>query len=295
MPNMSIPRVTGSRQSAVGNYSVPCPSLNAVEYGQASLQLGMQGDAVRQLQQQLVNAGYPIQVDGKFGPQTLDAVRRFQSANGLSVDGVVGEHTMAAFESSFTPGRRPPVSINPAPSPSPTTPAAPAPTGPAGQYEQIALRQNGPEFVARARQVAANIGVSPEALFAMMQNESGMRANAVNGGSGATGLIQFMPATARALGTSTEALRNMSPTQQLDYVEKYFQPYKGKIHSAADLYMACFYPAALGKPDDWVMGGQNGTAGAVARANPIFDLNHDGQITAGEFRRYYAQRFPNVQ
>lgn len=33
-----------------------------------------------------------------------------------------------------------------------------------------------------------------------------------------------MPDTARGQGTSTAALRNMSALEQLDHVERYFQP-----------------------------------------------------------------------
>ncbi len=38
----------------------------------------------------------------------------------------------------------------------------------------------------------------------------------------ATGLIQFMPTTAKALGTSIPALRAMSAVEQLQYVERFF-------------------------------------------------------------------------
>ena len=41
---------------------------------------------------------------------------------------------------------------------------------------------------------------------------------------GATGLIQFLPSTARGLGTTTDALAGMSSVEQLNYVEKYFDP-----------------------------------------------------------------------
>lgn len=47
------------------------------------------------LQQLLVSKGYIISIDGKFGPQTLKAVKTFQSANRLVVDGVVGSKTWA--------------------------------------------------------------------------------------------------------------------------------------------------------------------------------------------------------
>src|ERR1700743_3763498 len=48
-------------------------------------------------------------------------------------------------------------------------------------------------------------------------------------GSGAGGLIQFLPSTAGLLGTTTEALCSMTAEGQLDYVEKYLQPFTGRL------------------------------------------------------------------
>ena len=124
----------------------------------------------------------------------------------------------------------------------------------------------------------------------MLMNEyrlNAMDPKARNPNGGATGLIQFMPATARGLGTTTEALSRMSATEQLAYVEKYYAPFKGRINSGTDLYLATFWPAAVGKPDSYNIGGAE-----VARVNGIFDLNKNGQITAGEFREYYRRKFP---
>jgi hypothetical protein len=54
----------------------------------------IQGEAVRELQQQLKELGYdPGASDGIYGEQTAGAVRRFQQAMGLDVDGVVGPQT----------------------------------------------------------------------------------------------------------------------------------------------------------------------------------------------------------
>ena len=50
----------------------------------------------RDIQQALKNAGfYQGSVDGKIGPQTHEAIKQFQQANGLKVDGIVGRHTWA--------------------------------------------------------------------------------------------------------------------------------------------------------------------------------------------------------
>lgn len=52
------------------------------------------GLTVRQIQTALKNAGfYRGAIDGKLGPQTRQAIREFQKANGLKPDGIVGKRT----------------------------------------------------------------------------------------------------------------------------------------------------------------------------------------------------------
>ena len=57
------------------------------------LREGAKGKEVRELQQKLVDWGYSLKVDGRFGPLTVATVKAFQAANGLTVDGVVGKKT----------------------------------------------------------------------------------------------------------------------------------------------------------------------------------------------------------
>lgn len=57
------------------------------------LKKGAKGDTVRALQALLVGYGYQIDVDGSFGGKTDTAVRSYQTANSLSVDGSVGRKT----------------------------------------------------------------------------------------------------------------------------------------------------------------------------------------------------------
>lgn len=63
------------------------------------LRFGSQGSGVQQIQQELAIAGfYSGPVTGYYGNQTQAAVRRFQQAQGLAVDGVVGPNTRAALQ-----------------------------------------------------------------------------------------------------------------------------------------------------------------------------------------------------
>ncbi|MBP5973628.1 peptidoglycan-binding protein [Brasilonema sp. CT11] len=64
------------------------------------LRLGDRGEAVRILQEQLISAGYlQGEPNGYFGPNTADAVRRFQEDNYLAASGIAGPTTRAKLYS----------------------------------------------------------------------------------------------------------------------------------------------------------------------------------------------------
>jgi peptidoglycan hydrolase-like protein with peptidoglycan-binding domain len=86
-PGSTAPSTSASSPSGSAT-SGSAPAANPV------LRPGMTGEAVRQLQQRLRAKGfYEGAIDGVFGSQTEAAVRRAQSANGLTVDGIVGPAT----------------------------------------------------------------------------------------------------------------------------------------------------------------------------------------------------------
>lgn len=74
-------------------------ALALSQYAEADLyKKGASGSMVREIQTRLKAWGYYSgQVDGVYGSQTEKAVRYFQKKNGLSVDGQVGNLTLAAL------------------------------------------------------------------------------------------------------------------------------------------------------------------------------------------------------
>jgi peptidoglycan hydrolase-like protein with peptidoglycan-binding domain len=60
---------------------------------------------VRELQTDLYSFGYyTVSVDGLFGPETETAVKAFQTAKGLTADGIVGAGTWAAIDNAVASG-----------------------------------------------------------------------------------------------------------------------------------------------------------------------------------------------
>ncbi|MGI8587596.1 MAG: peptidoglycan recognition protein family protein [Chloroflexia bacterium] len=86
-----------SFQSSHGLTADGIVGANTWEALVVTVQYGSSGDAVRAAQSQLVAHGYSLTVDGSFGNGTKGAVQSFQSAHGLSADGVVGPDTWSAL------------------------------------------------------------------------------------------------------------------------------------------------------------------------------------------------------
>ena len=143
------------------------------------------------------------------------------------------------------------------------------------------------EFESRVASIAESLGMPDQGadwLMACMAWETGETFSPAirnSAGSGATGLIQFMPTTAKGLGTSTDFLAKLTAEAQLDYVYRYFLPYRGRLNSLADTYMAILWPAGIGKPMDWVL--WSAAASPITyRQNAGLDINRNGVITKAE-------------
>ena len=63
-----------------------------------TLRIGSSSPFVLELQRLLVQNGAQLNGDGKFGPQTLKAVKEYQRSHGLTPDGIVGRRTWHSLE-----------------------------------------------------------------------------------------------------------------------------------------------------------------------------------------------------
>lgn len=139
------------------------------------------------------------------------------------------------------------------------------------------------DFRVEVRKVAKNLGFDPTWLMAVMAFETGntFKPTTRNTQSTATGLIQFIESTARALGTTTAKLARMTAVEQLEYVQKYYEQshIAGRVRNLYDAYMAVLWPAGIGKPSNYVLW----YAGSREYADNIgLDTTNKGYITKGD-------------
>lgn len=163
------------------------------------------------------------------------------------------------------------------------------------------LRQLGPTFWRALAGVAQRTGVDLDALCATIQFESGFKAQARNTQSRATGLIQFMPDTAKLYKTTIDDLFKMTELEQLPYVEKHFTAVKKRFPNlqSQDVCLSVLMPAHVGKSNDTVIMTKLPNEAVPPKdaygQNKNLDTNKDGEITVGEVRqRYYYNLLASV-
>lgn len=91
--------VGSSTQNSLNNWRVQSRSLpvNARNSSERLWRLGDRGEQITLIQESLAVAGFAAGTNGIFDSETQEAVRQFQQARGLAVDGIVGPQTIAAL------------------------------------------------------------------------------------------------------------------------------------------------------------------------------------------------------
>lgn len=170
------------------------------------------------------------------------------------------------------------------------------------------LDQTTPAFQRELIAVADRRGLDPGFLAAVIHFESRFDPAATNPRSGCVGLLQFC--YPKTVGTTWEALREMTALEQLEYVERHYtlvDPAK-RIRSLEDHYLAVFSPACVGFPPDAVLpcrpnlkpwarppgGCQLPLTGAYC-SNKELDLDGNGVITAFEATEPVRRRVAAAQ
>ena len=140
-------------------------------------------------------------------------------------------------------------------------------------------------FYDKVIHISKKIKCDPDDLMGVMWVESAktFSPSVKNPKGAATGLIQFMPDTARTLGTTIAKLKAMTAVEQLDYVEKFLVANKSaagyKDSDTIDrgtLYSLVFLP------------GRSKRAVLTTRGesyydqNTVLDYNNDGKITKAD-------------
>ena len=137
--------------------------------------------------------------------------------------------------------------------------------------------------------LSRRLGIDPIALARVSFAETGMyRRHPRNA---AAGVWPFIESTLRRLGWSGSAVdfTALAPEDQLPYLERYLQPYAGRLRDDAAIYVVMFLPARLSA----ALAGGDGTV-LTTRGDPsrfyewntILDRDGDGVITVGDLRRH---------
>lgn len=127
-------------------------------------------------------------------------------------------------------------------------------------------------------------GLTRSELFRVIKGESAFNPKAQNP-SGASGLFQFIPSVAKELGTSTEAILEMSPAEQLDLYDKYLSrwDYEGQV-SLGVMQAAPAFASAT--PDTVIY--KKGSA--AWKQNPGWRPAGGGDITVASIDNYYRRQ-----
>jgi peptidoglycan hydrolase-like protein with peptidoglycan-binding domain len=257
-------------------------------------------DDVGKFQLALQLLGFSLEkwgADGIFGPETKKAVKDFQKEHNLNTTGKIDQVTKRKIIDMVKRDVTDEDFMNVQFTKTESLPATDIKlTG--DRFENFALDKNGEDFLLKVQNIGKKVDLDYKIILAIMYFESKMDPSAQNSSTNATGLIQFMPFTAKGMGTSISELKNMSAIEQLDYVEKFFMDKKrsgltSKVKSPEEAYLLVFYPIAVGKSNDFILGSEvsDERAKMIYSQNKPFDTNKDGFISKGEVLQYIKKKW----
>lgn len=155
---------------------------------------------------------------------------------------------------------------------------SPAPLKSAKLPYEDEISINKENFIQKVHQVSIRLLIKPSWLMIVMWIECKFNRKIINTYSGTVGLIQWtignickfwdlqMPHLSKErsgklivtpeIRRIQRVVQDTPGVEQLEMVFEYLKPYVGKMKTLHDVYLAVFYPAAIGRNDDFVLGSE---------------------------------------
>lgn len=136
-------------------------------------------------------------------------------------------------------------------------------------------------FRQKLSRIAHGLGAKPHdlALVIAFETAGTFSPKIENPVSKALGLLQFMPATLERMGINRDNAANMTDLEQLELVEQYLTPWRGKLGRLSSLYMAVLWPRLVGADEHSVVFAEGSKAYAQ---NAGLDMDKDGRVLVSE-------------
>lgn len=153
----------------------------------------------------------------------------------------------------------------------------------ATRMEQAVSLTEDPEFMDKLDEMKAKYDLTESEVFNIIRGESGFNPKAQNKNSKAAGLFQFIPATAKSLGTTTGAILKMTPAEQLEVYDRYLTQYDYRGEGLGIIQAA---PALRHKDQDEII---------YAKGTKAWEQNPgwrdaEGNITRRSINNYYQRQ-----
>ena len=147
--------------------------------------------------------------------------------------------------------------------------------------------------------IADTVDVPAEWIMCLIDMESNHQTTIKNRmGSGATGLIQWMPATAAQFGLSVDELRSMEHHEQAELIQKYLLKEvhaHGGFWSFTDLYLGVLYPAARRELKLANYDYELFAYGSVAeKQNHGLNYDKQGGVSLRDITKFLRHKYPSL-
>ena len=155
-------------------------------------------------------------------------------------------------------------------------------------------------FAKKVETIANDLGIHPDWLMQVMWAESKLKPSAANRQGNdrhlvAAGLLQFTNGSGIVKAGKVPSIGHilsMSALDQLNLVRWYFTPFRRKMRNYYDVYAVTFFPAMIGKPDDWILQTKTLSATTIAKQNPAISKGRS-RIKVADFKRYTVGLVPS--